>query len=210
MCAREPPLARGEVARLQHGCRNTLGNRIVTAGLIAAAVAYGIYLTLGVMAINRQPAYVLEAYAMSPHYLPRIWRFLPHADTLALRALRAMPPADLQSDFRRMGFTLYSGGLGSRDINVDPHQPLSSREEKIVEEFTAIAFQAGVRLGQPWVDPGGCSSVHQALIERNASAARFLLRLENLDNFPGNPAATSPSCRQDATTLAEASGLTLR
>lgn len=132
---------------------------------------------------------------------------VPFKKDLAQHALYSKTQVEVQADFRRYGYTLYSGVLGYREAAQPQNAPRPVEEITMLRDFASFAHRAGVGLN--WVDGAGCTAVHQALMESDASSAKYLLELGAGDSMAPNPAASYEPCRLDVSSLAAKKGLPL-
>lgn len=116
--------------------------------------------------------------------------------------------AEVQEDFRRYGYTLYSGALDYREATLLRTAPRPAEDVKMLRDIASFIHGAGV--GLEWVDGAGCTAIHQALLESDTSSAKYLLELGAADPIGSNPAASYKPCRSDVTTLAAEKGLSLK
>lgn len=127
---------------------------------------------------------------------------------LAQRALYSKTEAEIREDFRRYGYTLYSGAVGYREASLPHNAPRSADEVQFLRDVASFVHRAGV--GLDWVDGAGCTAIHQALIESDASSAKYLLELGAGEQVGPNPAASYKLCRLDVAGLAAEKGLSLK
>lgn len=177
------------------------------AGLTAVFVCAA-YAVAGYMAIRAMPVTLLVDLSLYPENIANQWAFVPFKKGLAQRALYSKTEAEIREDFRRYGYTLYSGVVGYREATLPRNAPRPAEDVKFLRDVASFVHRAGV--GLEWVDGAGCTAIHQALIESDASSAKYLMELGAGDQVGANPAASYKPCRLDVASLAAEKGLSLK
>lgn len=181
--------------------------RTVVAAGVAACALYGAYVYGGYRYLTSQYELILLGYSLYPDGLPARWRLLPYPSTLAREALFSKPPEEVRREVAVLGLTLYSAGVGFVDVHSRAHRDLTAAQLQLLQETSKFLFRSGVGLDLGWVDDGGCTAIHQALIMRDESGVRFLMALGQVDRDLANPKARIRACASPVETLAQERGV---
>lgn len=181
-------------------------NWLFSTGAVGVAL-YACYVFVGYVSIKALPTTLLIDASLYPQNLAKHWVLMPFKRQLAQYSLYSKTPTQVQEDFRRYGYTLYSGVIGYRDVTIPRNTPRPAAEVRMIRDIASFVYRSGV--GIDWVDQAGCSAIHQALIESDLSSVRYLQELGGKISTSSNPTASYRLCRLDTATLAAEKGLSL-
>jgi len=185
-------------------------------GIAVPLASIVLWFVLGVATLRAQTTDTLIYCVLYPHRFPEVtstaWEFFPSklVERLALIELRQRSLDEIDRDLKRWGMTVYRLTFGHVDVNeTDAHKLEQGPDAVLASEIAKLLYLKGLRASVP-IAPHGCSAVHDALIDRNISTAKYFLKLEGKTDVAANPEAQIKKCRLSAEGLAQTYGFTLR
>jgi hypothetical protein len=184
-----------------------ISRKYLGAGVVLATAV--IWFVLGVAALRAQNSFHLIYCILYPHRFSDatsvMWEWVPSrvVREIALAELKQRSLYEIERDFQPWGFTIYRVTFGHYDANeIDSKKLKDGPDEMLVRKIAELLHAKGLRATEP-VLPHGCSAVHEALIDRNISAAKYFLELDGVVDVPGNPNAQGQLCRLSTEKLAQ-------